>query len=227
MCAVCMAIYGEVPSPEGLIRLSVHPEVLSSWKVKLPEGFPSIEFTRHYAGAFPLMLAWMLETTNLDRAALRNRVVQFQRAPKSEDWVNLMMRKPTWLSWQKSEPLDTGFYADSDEDRHLTEVFRQVLGNDEWSRTAWTQYGPFWDDVHGLTRWIGNTPEGHPAKAKGMGFTTVLPWGGIMAHDNITIMPCIIEKASHEAAAAEAVRALVRSRCFSPETPIWKAVGLA
>lgn len=227
VCAGCGTITGHVPAPEGLVTFKVHPEVVHKWDTEINNGFPSLEFTRKYGQAFPLMLAWMLEQGWLDLMALGRRQVAFTNASKPEAWTTILCRKPIWFAQQKAAPLDFGQYADSPEDRELTAVFRQVLRQPEFTRTRWTQDAGEWAHDLNLRAWVGDTPEGHPARTNGWNYATVVPWSAFFDHPQVLLDSWVVEAQVHDPAVHAGVRALIRAKSFTNQSPLWESAGLS
>lgn len=224
MCAICAAIRGWVPVPEGFIRLHISEAILESWglKERYDSKFKLNQPTQTMQQAMPLLIAWMFENEKLQtRPLLDHRI--YPTDHKKEDKVfQMVMRRPVW--WSSGHFfMDTEKYADSNEDREITAVIREALDEPDWSRTVFTEdHGVFIP----MNAWSVGLNEKHPATARGLRFVEVLPWLEIMKRRSVTVSNCIIDSSVHFEPVEQAMKALVQSRVATADQPLWKALGL-
>lgn len=225
MCVICAAIRKRVPVPEGFIRVRISEAILEGWgmKERYDNSFSWTRPTRTLQHAMPLLIAWLIENEELQLRSLLDHLVAPVDHRKDDKTLPMVMRRPVWWSPSNHFIMDTEKYADSNEDREITAVIREALGNPDWSRTVYTEfYGVF----SPMNAWGASLNERHPALARGLHFVEVLPWLEIVKRKTVTVANCIIDSSVHDVPVGLAMTALIQSRIASNDQPLWKALGL-
>lgn len=227
-CGICACILDLVPPPLGYMKLMVHEEVLREWKIPGAEkngGYNQTQLTASCQDAMPLLIAWMLEMFELPENRLKQRVICFENNSLKKGLWPMVMRRPIWLP-EDSGLLDAANYAYSAEDLAIHAAIRGAIEAPTWTRTALCEFGNYWAPLD-VNAFIGRLPPGHPAHQEGFHWASVLNWGSLIGYGAKTVDGIDIIPEVHGEPVDKAVRAIVSARVVSPETPLWKALGLA
>jgi hypothetical protein len=231
LCAVCSAILGFVPPPQGYLRLLIHEEVLAHWKIPLlaRDGrFYHHQLTATLQVAFPLMLAWSMEMNDLVIRHLRHGVVAYPDSPDGGNHFHpLLLPRPSWLS-EETFFLDAGTYAYSDEDRIIHAAIREVIGNPNWYRTALSEHGGAWPyDGASHETFHGPLKPNHPGHLEGFHTAEVVRWGSLGNKGKVELDGTLIDPDVHMPIVEAAIQAIVASRVAPESSSPWRALGLA
>jgi hypothetical protein len=232
ICMVCAALYRRVPAPEGFLVAQVHPGVLDAWNIPQETNGPRL--TRVTSQIMAFLLAWSMENEWLDREAFREGLIQHTDMKPDPKAVPVMFKRPRWWERTWGVGFRSSIYADSDEDREFHAIFREALGNREWTRTAFIGdlATDFWREFR---QWREPLPDDDPQLAQGIEGTIVIPWATLSSKDKGGNFPAVDGVAFAQPqveAVKEAVKAHVLSRCLDPNVEpgllpkLWTAIGL-
>lgn len=233
ICAVCAALWNEVPPPDSHVRLAIHSSFWDAFGLGQPEN--AVTWLRHHAGALSYLVAWSFETSWLSSTAFmadnvlipNNLWPAWEKSlvPPDELWP-VLLRKPVW--WARHSWPETWAYIEGRENDLFNAIMREALGlseKDEWWRSCYSNDSTRWDG------WTGALPGSHPRRSEGNGWAFHLPWSLIRRralNEHREIEGQAFDRDCIRRVEAGVLAALQSMRCPSnlEPPPLWEAIGI-
>ena len=206
----------------------VHEEIVRS--LSIPDNLNGAQFSRACSSTMGLLIAWAIECDTLDLEAFRKGTLRFNASPKDGKVarnIPIMFKRPRWwVRTGQGGKFSPAIYADSNEDREIHAIIREVLEDKDWTRTAFVgdMKADFWS---GIVKFHEFLPDDHPGIAEGYEGVFLIPWSTVKTGVNVEGHAV---GAPRVQAVEEAITATLRGRCGDPKADplprLWAEVGL-